>query len=79
MREQVERQIREVLAPLIEADGGGIELVEVTKESVVVRLVGACLGCPGVHFTQAHVIEPALRAVVGSAVRIEVRREKAGR
>jgi NifU-like protein len=75
----VEAAIREaldrVLRPLIEADGGRIDLVSVTEEQVTVRLGDACAGCPGVHYTRAHVIEPLLRQAVGPEVRIEVERE----
>lgn len=74
MRELVERQVQEILAPLIEADGGAIELVDVSPEVVVLRLLGACVGCPGVHFTTAHVVEPTLRALLGDSVRIEIER-----
>ena len=39
----------ERLRPLLQADGGDIELVEVAEPTgvVSVRLQGACRGCPG--------------------------------
>jgi len=46
MKEEVEKAIEEV-RPHLQADGGDIELVEVSEDGVVkVRLVGACQGCP---------------------------------
>jgi Fe-S cluster biogenesis protein NfuA len=37
----------EELKPWLQADGGDVELVEVTDEGLVkVRLMGACGGCP---------------------------------
>lgn len=46
MREAVERAIEEI-RPHLQADGGDIELVEVSEDGVVaVRLLGACQGCP---------------------------------
>jgi Fe-S cluster biogenesis protein NfuA len=37
----------EELKPWLQADGGDVELVEVTDDGLVkVRLVGACSGCP---------------------------------
>ncbi len=46
MKEQVEKAIQE-LRPHLQADGGDVELVEVTKEGIVkIRLLGACVGCP---------------------------------
>ncbi|MFQ6070149.1 MAG: NifU family protein [Candidatus Aminicenantales bacterium] len=46
MREKVEKAIEEI-RPNLKADGGDIELVEVTEDGIVkVRLLGACQGCP---------------------------------
>ena len=46
MKEKVSKAIEE-LRPHLKADGGDVELVEVTDDGVVkVRLLGACKGCP---------------------------------
>jgi len=46
MQERVEAALEKVKSSL-QADGGDVELVEVTPEGVVkVRLTGACSGCP---------------------------------
>ncbi|NIM91949.1 MAG: NifU family protein [Candidatus Aminicenantes bacterium] len=46
MEEKVKEVIEE-LRPHLQADGGDVELVEVTDDGVVkVRLLGACEGCP---------------------------------
>ena len=46
MKERVQKAIEE-LRPHLQADGGDIELVDVTEDGVVkVRLLGACVGCP---------------------------------
>ena len=46
MKERVEAALEKV-RPSLQADGGNVELVEVTSEGVVkVRLTGACSGCP---------------------------------
>jgi Fe-S cluster biogenesis protein NfuA len=50
-----------VVRPLIEADGGQIELVAVTEARMVVRLSGTCLGCPGRPYTLRGVVERAAR------------------
>ncbi len=45
-RIEVEKAINEV-RPSLQADGGDVELVDVTPEGVVkVKLTGACSGCP---------------------------------
>ncbi len=37
----------EKIKPSLQADGGDVELVDVTSDGIVkVRLKGACLGCP---------------------------------
>ncbi|MCK9228541.1 MAG: NifU family protein [Syntrophorhabdaceae bacterium] len=45
MREKVERVI-EKIRPLLQRDGGDIQLVDVTDGIVKVRLQGACGSCP---------------------------------
>ena len=46
MREKIEAVLNEI-RPILVADGGNIELVDVTPEGVVlVRLQGACHSCP---------------------------------
>jgi Fe-S cluster biogenesis protein NfuA len=46
MREKVEA-ILDKIRPLLQADGGDVELVDVADDGVVkVRLQGACMGCP---------------------------------
>jgi Fe-S cluster biogenesis protein NfuA len=61
----VRRKVEEVLnqlRPELQAHGGDVELVEVTKDQLVkVRLTGACSGCPMSALTLAMGIERALR------------------
>ncbi len=46
MKEDVKKAIEEI-RPHLKADGGDVELVDVTEEGVVtVKLLGACEGCP---------------------------------
>ncbi|PKN32727.1 MAG: hypothetical protein CVU61_16865 [Deltaproteobacteria bacterium HGW-Deltaproteobacteria-19] len=46
MKERV-KAILEKIRPNLQADGGDVELVDVSEEGVVrVRLTGACKGCP---------------------------------
>lgn len=45
MREKVEEIIGKI-RPLLQADGGDVELVDVDDGVVKVRLQGACAGCP---------------------------------
>jgi len=46
LKERVEATL-EKIRPALQADGGNVELVEVTPEGIVkVKLTGACYGCP---------------------------------
>lgn len=46
MKEDVKNALEEV-RPHLKADGGDVELLDVTEDGVVkVRLLGACGGCP---------------------------------
>ena len=46
VHEKAAAAIEEYIRPLIEADGGHIELIEATETRVIVRLSGVCAGCP---------------------------------
>jgi len=64
LREQVEAALAKV-RPSLEADGGGVELVDITEDKVVeVRLQGACKGCPMSQMTLAMGIGRVLRQEV---------------
>ena len=46
LKERVETAL-EKIKPALQADGGNVELIEVTPEGIVkVKLTGACYGCP---------------------------------
>jgi Fe-S cluster biogenesis protein NfuA len=50
----------EKIRPLLQRDGGDIELVEVTNGVVRVRLTGACKGCPMSQMTLKQGVEKML-------------------
>ena len=61
-REEVQKILSEQIDPRLAADGGGIDLVDITKENVVkVRLRGACAGCPGARMTLQMGVERILK------------------
>jgi len=61
MREQVEKVI-EQLRPMVQSDGGDLELVNVTEQGVVtIRLHGSCSGCASSTTTLKNGIERYLR------------------
>ena len=61
MKEKVEQVLSEI-RPALQADGGNVELVEVTQDGVVkVRLTGACGTCPMSTYTLKMGIEQKLK------------------
>ena len=64
MKEKVEAALNKV-RPMLQADGGDVELIEVTPEGVVkVKLTGACSGCPMGQMTLKMGIEKAVKEEV---------------
>ena len=64
MKEKVEATLGRI-KPALQADGGDVELVEVTPEGVVkVRLTVACAGCPMSQMTLKMGIEKELKKEV---------------
>lgn len=60
MRAQVEEVLNQV-RPTLQADGGDVELVDVSDEGIVsVRLTGACGSCPMSTMTLKMGIEKTL-------------------
>jgi len=70
MKEKVEAVIGEI-RPLLQGDGGDIELVSVDDGVVKVRLRGACAGCPGAQMTLKMAVERRIKAKVPEVVRVE--------
>jgi len=71
MKEKVEEVI-ETIRPMLMADGGNVELVEVTKDGVVkLRLTGACGGCPMSTYTLRMGIERRLKEAIPEIKSVE--------
>lgn len=68
--ERVQRVIN-LIRPAVQADGGDIELVDVSAEGVVsIRFHGACHGCPSSTMTLQHGIEKNLREKVPEVMQV---------
>jgi len=64
MQEQVVKVVDQ-LRPVIQADGGDLELVDVSEDGVVrLRLQGSCVGCGSATETLRNGIERWIRAKV---------------
>jgi len=63
------KQALEKARPALQADGGDVELVDVTQDGEVsIRLLGHCKGCPLAQMTVSHHIERILRDSVPEIV-----------
>ncbi|MGB2601034.1 MAG: NifU family protein [Candidatus Omnitrophota bacterium] len=63
MEERVKQAI-EKIRPLLQRDGGDIELVSVEGSVVTVKLQGACAGCPMSQMTLKSVVEQTIKQEV---------------
>ena len=70
MKEKVEKALQKV-RPMLQADGGDVELVDVQDGIVTVRLQGACGGCPMSQMTLKNGIERILKEEVPEVVSVE--------
>lgn len=66
------REVINLIRPAVQADGGDVELLEVTDEGIVrIRLHGACVGCPSAGITLAVGIERTLKDRVPEITTLE--------
>jgi Fe-S cluster biogenesis protein NfuA len=64
MKDKVEAALNKI-RPMLQADGGNIELVDVSKDGIVkVRLTGACGCCPMSQMTLKNAVEQKLKKEV---------------
>jgi len=64
MKEKVQKAI-DLIRPGLQADGGDVELVDVSSDGVVkVRLTGACQGCPMSQMTLKMGIEKVIKSQI---------------
>ena len=69
MKEKVMAVIDKI-RPMLMADGGDIELVDIEDGVVKVRLQGACAGCPGAQMTLQHGVEKQIKDEVPEVVKV---------
>jgi Fe-S cluster biogenesis protein NfuA len=71
IKDKVQEVINEI-RPNLQADGGDIELIDVTDDGIVkVKLRGACAGCPGAAFTLKNGVERILKARIPEVKGVE--------
>ncbi len=70
MKEKVETALDKI-RPMLQADGGDIELVEIDGGVVKVRLKGACAGCPMSQMTIKNGVERLLKEQIPEVTSVE--------
>jgi Fe-S cluster biogenesis protein NfuA len=60
MNEKIKEALDQI-RPALQADGGDVELIDVTDGTVKVKLTGACGGCPMATITLKKGIERILK------------------
>jgi NifU-like protein len=67
---KVQQVIDGELRPGLQADGGDLELVDIDGDRVLVKLKGACAGCPGAETTLKRWVEARLREEVAPSLTV---------
>ena len=70
MKEKVETALDKI-RPMLQADGGDVELVGIEAGVVKVRLKGACAGCPMSQMTIKNGVERLLKEQIPEVTSVE--------
>lgn len=70
MQEKIQMVLNKI-RPMLQADGGDVEFVDVTDGVVKVRLQGACAGCPMSQMTLKNGIERLLKQEIPEITSVE--------
>ena len=62
--------IEKDIAPKLKMDGGDIELLDIDGNNVIVKLQGACAGCPGARATLKNLVQETLRSKVSQDLNV---------
>lgn len=66
------KEVLDEVRPVLQNDGGDLEFVEIRDENVVVvRLRGACAGCPGARMTLKMGVERHLKSKIPDVASVE--------
>ena len=65
----VEKTLDEYVRPMLQADGGDVELVDIKDYLVYVKLAGACASCAGAEATLRSLVEQSLKNQVDDRIR----------
>ncbi|MEM9188077.1 MAG: NifU family protein [Myxococcota bacterium] len=69
--DEIEELLVAVARPLIEADGGTLEVLSLDGDQLTVQLGGSYRGCPGLPVVRASVLEPLASRAAGRPIRVK--------
>ena len=67
IEETIDREIR----PMLQKDGGDLELINVSGDRVLISFRGMCAQCNVAEFTMKDVVEARLREFVDERIKVE--------
>ena len=67
---KIEKLLYEYIRPMLQKDGGDLELIDIKETTVYLELRGACAGCAGAGQTLKFLIERTLKERVDEQIRV---------
>ena len=67
---KIEKLLNDNIRPMLQKDGGDLELIDIKGTTVYLELRGACAGCAGAGQTLKHLIERTLKEQVDAQIRV---------
>jgi Fe/S biogenesis protein NfuA len=65
-RKEIEKVLDEKVRPELASHGGDIEIIELTEDTLKVRMKGQCSGCPSATITMEQIVEAEIKAAFPS-------------
>ena len=66
----IESVIDDEIRPMLQADGGDIQLVDIDRTMVIVKFMGMCSNCPSSHMTLQNLVEAKLKEKVDPQIAV---------
>jgi len=67
----IEETLEKEIKPMLRADGGDIELIDIEGDRVIVALRGMCSSCPSAEFTLKKYVESKIKEFVSEDIVVE--------
>jgi len=67
---KIDKVVDEYIRPMMQKDGGDLEIIDIKDTLVYCRLRGACAGCEGANLTVRLVVEKTFKEMVDERIRV---------